>query len=81
MLVPEPLLLLDAVCAGYGRGSVIDGVTIEVQPGEEVGLVGPNGSGKTTVVRVASRALRPTAGAVRIAGKDPYSISGREAAR
>jgi len=49
--------------------------------GEVVGLVGPNGSGKTTVIRVASRALHPTSGAVRVNGVDPYAITARHAAR
>jgi iron complex transport system ATP-binding protein len=59
----------------------VRGVSLEVAPGDVVGLVGPNGSGKTTLVRVASRALRPADGEVRVAGRDPYAISGREAAR
>ncbi len=79
---PEPLLALEDVTAGYGAAPpALRGVNLEVRPGEVVGLVGPNGSGKTTLVRVASRALRPGAGRVRVAGRDPYAISGRELAR
>lgn len=79
---PEPLLLLEGVTAGYGPAPpVVRDVSLSVCSGEVVGLVGPNGSGKTTLVRVASRALRPTAGTVRVAGRDPYSIPGRETAR
>jgi iron complex transport system ATP-binding protein len=54
---------------------------MSIGPGEVVGLLGPNGSGKTTLVRVVSRALPPTSGSVRIVGRDPYAISGRETAR
>jgi iron complex transport system ATP-binding protein len=46
-----------------------------------VGLVGPNGSGKTTVVRVASRTLPPRSGVVRIDGRDPYALRAREVAQ
>jgi iron complex transport system ATP-binding protein len=74
-------LVLDGVVAGYGGAPAVDGVSLRVDPGEVVGLVGPNGSGKTTVVRVASRALRPSAGTVRVAGEDPYGMPARRAAR
>lgn len=74
-------LVMTGVVAGYGGAPVLRGVGLEVKPGEVVGLVGPNGSGKTTAVRVASRALAPIEGSVRVAGVDPYSSSAREAAR
>src|SRR5437773_2923041 len=45
------------------------------------GLIGPNGSGKTTLVRVASRGLPPRSGTVRVAGRDPYGMPARRAAR
>jgi iron complex transport system ATP-binding protein len=67
--------------AGYGGRPAVSGATVAVGPGEVVGLVGPNGSGKTTLVRVASRALRPSSGTVRIAGRDPYALPARHAAR
>jgi iron complex transport system ATP-binding protein len=77
----EPILVLEDVRAGYGGGAVLRGVSLAVRPGEIVGLVGPNGSGKTTAVRVASRALRPWEGSVRVRGEDPYALAGRDAAR
>jgi iron complex transport system ATP-binding protein len=76
------LLALEGVTAGYGAAPpALRDVSLRVGGGEVVGLVGPNGSGKTTVVRVASRTLRPSAGGVRVAGRDPYAIPGRELAR
>ncbi len=74
-------LELRDVVAGYGGPAVLDGVSVEVRPGEVVGLVGPNGSGKTSLVRVVSRALPPRSGSVRIMGRDPYGIPARRAAR
>jgi iron complex transport system ATP-binding protein len=79
--MPEPLLQLDHVTAGYGRREALRDVTVEVAAGEVVGLIGPNGSGKTTLLRVASRALKPSSGGVRVAGRDPYGLRPREAAR
>jgi iron complex transport system ATP-binding protein len=72
---------MEAVSAGYDGRAVVHEVSLAIGAGEVVGLIGPNGSGKTTLVRVASRALRPMAGAVRVAGRDPYAIPGRQAAR
>jgi cobalamin transport system ATP-binding protein len=80
--VAEPeLLLLDSVTAGYGPRVALREVSLSVRAGQVVGLIGPNGSGKTTVIRVASRALRPSSGRVEVAGRDPYAIRAREAAR
>jgi iron complex transport system ATP-binding protein len=75
------LLRLEAVTAGYGERTAIRNVDLSVRAGEVVGLVGPNGSGKTTVIRVASRTLPPRSGRVRIDGRDPYSMRAREVAR
>ena len=74
-------LELRGVTAGYTGEPVLRNVSIAVREGEVVGLVGPNGSGKTTVVRTASRALRPSGGSVAVRGKDLYAIGAREAAR
>lgn len=80
--VPEGTgLRLEEVTAGYGPEPALREVSLSVRAGEVVGLVGPNGSGKTTIVRVASRALRPSAGSVALAGRDPYRMPSREAAR
>jgi len=48
----------------------VDQVSFEVRPGEIYGLLGPNGAGKTTTLRMVSGLLRPTAGTVRIGGRD-----------
>jgi iron complex transport system ATP-binding protein len=74
-------LVLRGVTAAYGTRVALRDVSLEVRPGEVVGLVGPNGSGKTTAVRVASRALRPLEGRVFVAGVDPYAVPARRAAR
>jgi iron complex transport system ATP-binding protein len=74
-------LVLEGVTAGYGARVALRGVSLSVAAGEVVGLIGPNGSGKTTAVRVVSRALRPSKGRVLIDGQDPYRLRGRQAAR
>jgi branched-chain amino acid transport system ATP-binding protein len=63
-----PLLAVEDLHAGYGAGSVLHGVTLEVQPGEVVSLLGRNGMGKTTTVRTIMGLLLPTRGTVRVRG-------------
>ncbi len=72
---------LQDVVAGYPGRPVLRGVTLDAPSGRVTGLIGPNGSGKTTVVRVASRGLPPETGTVRVGGVDPYSLPARGAAR
>ncbi len=74
-------VVFEGVTAAYGARTALRHASFVVKPGEVVGLVGPNGSGKTTAVRVASRSLRPSSGRVLVAGEDPYLLSARSAAR
>ncbi len=55
----------------FGAVHALDGVSFAVQAGELYGLVGPDGAGKTTTLRILAGLLPPTSGAARIAGRDP----------
>lgn len=54
----------------FGEVHAVDGVTLEVRPGEAYGLVGPDGAGKTTTMRLLVGALRPDGGSVTVNGLD-----------
>ncbi|MCY3661286.1 MAG: ATP-binding cassette domain-containing protein [bacterium] len=54
----------------FGEVRAVDGVDLEVAPGEVYGFLGPNGAGKTTITRMLCTLLRPTAGSATVAGFD-----------
>ncbi len=69
----------------YGRGSrrvrALDGLDLEIAPGEVFGFLGPNGAGKSTTIRVLLDQLRPTAGRAEVFGTSPRDGGPRHRAR
>ncbi|MEZ0235058.1 MAG: ABC transporter ATP-binding protein, partial [Actinomycetota bacterium] len=61
-----------------GDVHAVDGVDLEVYPGETVGLVGETGCGKSTLARVVTRLFEPTAGTVEFEGQDITKLKGQE---
>jgi len=66
---------------GYGRKVVLKDLTLQVMPGEMVGLIGPNGCGKSTIIRALSRIISPFSGKILLDGRDITKIPRRELAR
>jgi ABC-2 type transport system ATP-binding protein len=64
------LLRTEHLTKDYGRFRALDDLNLEIGPGEVVGLLGPNGSGKTTALRLMLGFLRPTSGRALIDGHD-----------
>lgn len=76
------LLELTGVSAGYGTGDpVVRGVDLQLAEGDFLGLIGPNGCGKSTLMRAAAGALPLRAGRVVLEGRDLERCSRRELAR
>ena len=76
-----PVLELVGVRAAYGPIEVLHGVDLAVHAGQVVALLGPNGGGKSTTVKVCAGLMQPTAGDLRYAGRSVTGISAEEAAR
>ncbi len=64
MTAPQPALALIDVSKSFGKVHAVQEVSLAVRPGELVGLVGPDGAGKTTLARLAAGALAPSHGRV-----------------
>jgi ABC-2 type transport system ATP-binding protein len=64
----EVLLETENLVRTFGNFRAVDGLNLQVHAGEMVGLVGPDGAGKTTAIRLMCGALSPTSGTVHVAG-------------
>lgn len=64
------MIRVEGLVKTYGSFTAVDGVSLDVAPGEIHGFLGPNGAGKTTSIRIIAGLLKPTAGRVVINGHD-----------
>src|SRR5437667_2484087 len=83
---PEPLLETREVTKHFGGVVAVNGLSLAVSPGEIRGLIGPNGSGKTTAVNLLSGVHRVDGGEIRLSGERidrlrPHEIAGRGVGR
>jgi len=67
--------------AGYGATPILFGVSLEVQEGEAVALLGKNGMGKSTLMKTAMGFIKPTRGAIEFEGRDLTRMTPHEIAR
>jgi iron complex transport system ATP-binding protein len=75
------LVSYERVGFGYDSRLILDDLSLAVGPGERVALIGPNGTGKTTLLNLGSGILRPERGQVTLAGRDLASLPARARAR
>jgi branched-chain amino acid transport system ATP-binding protein len=79
--VPEPLLDIQGLSSGYGKIVVLHGVDLQVAAGEVVVLLGPNGTGKSTLLKAISGLLPWFGGGLRFAGRDMRDVGPRGSAQ
>jgi len=69
----DAAITLDRVTKRFGQVEAVRGVSFEVRKGEMFGLIGPDGAGKTTTIRMLCGLLRADAGTIRVLGQDPVA--------
>ncbi|HYW07031.1 MAG TPA: ATP-binding cassette domain-containing protein, partial [Longimicrobium sp.] len=69
----SPPLVIQGLRKAYRKRPVLDGVTLSIQQGEAVALLGSNGAGKSTLLGCVTGDRLPDGGAVRVCGADPFS--------
>ena len=75
------MIRISHLSAGYGEKTVLQDLTFSIEPGSVTTLVGPNGCGKTTLLRALTGQLSQTAGEISICGRELSSYSRKELAR
>jgi urea ABC transporter ATP-binding protein UrtE len=79
--VPDGSLVLTDLVAGYGLGVVLEEVSLTIDAGERVALVGRNGAGKTTLLKTIMGLLRARSGSITLAGEPIDSLAPFDVAR
>jgi ABC-type oligopeptide transport system ATPase subunit len=76
--VPEEnLVVVESVSFAYDRRPILKNISMRVPRGKVVAIMGASGSGKTTLLRLIGGQIRPTAGTIRVAGRDVGSLDAR----
>ncbi|HZH51946.1 MAG TPA: ATP-binding cassette domain-containing protein [Microvirga sp.] len=76
-----PLVEMRDISIAFGGIKAVDGVSVDLRPGEVVGLLGHNGAGKSTLIKILSGAYRPDAGEIYVNGEKADIASPRDAKR
>src|ERR1700753_3809372 len=67
-----PVVSFENVRKSYGKVRAVDGLTMQLWPGETVAFLGPNGAGKSTSLDMLLDLRKPTSGRIAMFGSDPY---------
>ena len=70
-----PLVTIDDVSCRFGKRIALDGISAQIAPGSVTGLVGPDGAGKTTLIRLIAGLLRPQSGRITVCGFDDTALA------
>jgi polar amino acid transport system ATP-binding protein len=72
--MPSPIIRIDSILKRYGPLTVLDGLSMEVMPGEKLALIGPSGSGKTTILRILMTLESISGGHIEVDGEQLYHM-------
>ena len=76
-----PMVEMRDICISFGGIRAVDDVSVDLYPGEVVGLLGHNGAGKSTLIKILAGAYKPDAGEIRIKGEKADIANPRDAKR
>lgn len=77
----DPILKTKNLSVAYKKNRVIEGVNLDFMQGKIYSIIGPNGCGKTTLMRAISRNIRPTAGMVQLKGNNIFKMNTKQVAQ
>ena len=77
----SPVIEASEIKYRYGSDWVLNGLSLALEQGEIVGIIGPNGSGKTTVLKLLSKTLKQESGSIRLMGRNIASMKQKEIAK
>ncbi len=72
--MPSPIIRIDSIVKRYGPLTVLDGLSMNVMPGEKLALIGPSGSGKTTILRILMTLESISGGHIEVDGEQLYHM-------
>jgi len=72
-----PKILLDNVAKEFGGNVVLDGVSLAVEPGESLAIIGQSGSGKSVTLKCILGLLQPDSGSIQVDGEEVVGLQGR----
>jgi phospholipid/cholesterol/gamma-HCH transport system ATP-binding protein len=70
----EPLVELKGISKSFGNNVVLDNIDLKIYPGEALGIIGPSGTGKSTILRIIAGLLAPDAGEIYIKGQQRLGL-------
>lgn len=76
-MTQSPYIQLEDINFSYNNNPVLEGVSFSVYQGDYIGIIGPNGGGKTTLLKIILGLLEPDHGVVRVMGQDIHSLKER----
>ena len=69
----DHIVLIEGLVKKFGSVRALDGLDLDVRPGEVHGFLGPNGAGKSTTIRILLGLMRHDGGRITLFGRDPWS--------